>query len=120
MPHAHYQHPTLGASWCMRCQCSFVKEFAALRKKVERDPSNTGLMMFANLIHALRDCVSLLRERKHDAILTEVLGIKLWGAPPVRIGYCFVSAAACPALRVRALLIWCHACKHAHTLTSAW
>lgn len=63
--------------------CSFVKEFTALRRKVERDPSNTGLMMLANLINALRDCVSLLRERKHDAILSEVLGIKLWGAPPV-------------------------------------
>ncbi|KAJ9509497.1 hypothetical protein QJQ45_001961 [Haematococcus lacustris] len=60
---------------------SFVKEFASLRKKVERGTASEQLL--ANLIHALKNCVSILRERKHDSILTEVLGIKLWEALPV-------------------------------------
>ncbi|KAL6758121.1 RNA polymerase I-specific transcription initiation factor RRN3-domain-containing protein, partial [Haematococcus lacustris] len=51
------------------------------RKKVERGTASEQLL--ANLIHALKNCVSILRERKHDSILTEVLGIKLWEALPV-------------------------------------
>lgn len=53
---------------------------------MEREPSDAGIMMLTNLINALKCCVSLLRERKHDSILSEVLGIKLWPASPVSLG----------------------------------
>lgn len=63
-----------------------MREFAALRKKAELSPSDMELHMLTQLLHALRNLVSLLRERTHDALLAEVLGIKLWHATPVRWG----------------------------------
>jgi len=39
--------------------------------------------MLTNLLHTLKDLVSLLRERTHDALMAEILGIKLWNTAPV-------------------------------------
>ncbi len=36
------------------------------------------------LLQALTSCVSALRERKHDALLSEVLSFKLWKCSQVR------------------------------------
>ena len=63
--------------------CSLVKQFAALRKKAETNPTDTDLQMLTNLINALKNMVSMLRERTHDALLSEILGIKLWNTAPV-------------------------------------
>ena len=40
--------------------------------------------MLANMIHAIKDCTSVLREGKHDKLLNEVLGINLWNCMQVR------------------------------------
>ena len=50
---------------------------------MEREPSEAVFVMMANLILALRDCVSTIREGRHDKIVGEVLGMKLWGSAPV-------------------------------------
>uniref|UniRef100_A0A7S3QYM0 Uncharacterized protein n=1 Tax=Dunaliella tertiolecta TaxID=3047 RepID=A0A7S3QYM0_DUNTE len=64
---------------------NFVKEFSALRKKAEQSGSELEVKMLTNLLHTLKNLVSLLRERTHDALMSEVLGIKLWNtAPEVR------------------------------------
>lgn len=60
-----------------------MKELATHRKKLERNSDVANLPLLANLIHAIKDCVASLRERKHDALLNEVLGIRLWGSPLV-------------------------------------
>lgn len=63
---------------------SLAKELATLRRKSERDRGElTTVHLLSNMIHALKDCVSALRERKHDALLNEILIIKLWACHPV-------------------------------------
>lgn len=84
---------------------SLAKELAALRRKSERDRGElTTVHLLSNMIHALKDCVSALRERKHDALLNEILIIKLWACHPVR---CLAMQAAslqrCRALQCRLL-----------------
>jgi hypothetical protein len=63
---------------------SFVKEFGTLRRKAEHSGSELEVQMLTNLLNTLKNLVSLLRERTHDALMSEVLGIKLWSTAPVR------------------------------------
>lgn len=62
-----------------------MKELASLRKKVEQGGAGDAeLSMLAGLITTLKDLVTQLKERAHDALLSEVLGIKLWCTHTVR------------------------------------
>lgn len=70
---------------CVYLPCSFVKEFGALRRKAEHSGSTLEVQMLTNLLHTLKNLVSLLRERTHDALMSEILGIKLWSTAPVRV-----------------------------------
>lgn len=53
---------------------------------MEREPSDAGLHMLANMLHAVKDCVSSLKERKHDTLINEMFAIRLWSCPSVRWG----------------------------------
>lgn len=59
--------------------CSLVKELSSLRKKAcDKNALEAAVHLLANMIHAIKDCTSVLRERKHDTLLNEVLGINMW------------------------------------------
>eukprot|EP00798_Chlamydomonas_sp_ICE-L_P000589 gene589-2011_t len=56
----------------------FLREFRSLRKRNEKEHDEATELMLTNLILALLDCVSVVKERKHDKMVSEVLGIQLW------------------------------------------
>ncbi len=58
-----------------------------MRRRAEKEGPAGGdvVPLLTNFIVVLKDFVSLFRERHHEAILGEVLGIKIWTAAPVRL-----------------------------------
>ncbi|GFR40492.1 hypothetical protein Agub_g1060 [Astrephomene gubernaculifera] len=53
------------------------------RIRVEQEPGNEeAAMQLSTLIGAIASNVSAIRERKHETLVSEVLGIKLWNAAP--------------------------------------
>lgn len=77
----------------------FVKELASVKRKVQEaethDDDEAALGM-AHMMAALAACVSGLHERKHEALIREVLSTNLWQCPQVR------SASASHCVRWRA------------------
>ncbi|KXZ57030.1 hypothetical protein GPECTOR_1g930 [Gonium pectorale] len=54
------------------------------RKRVENEPENEeAVLQLSTLICAVTANVSAIRERKHEAIVSDILGIKLWSTAPV-------------------------------------
>jgi len=96
-PHAHPHLPSL------------VRDLGILKRRLEADVGDSEAeFSLAQLLRALTGCVSALRERKHDALLAEVLGIRLWLVPRVsraargsawggrlRAAACFRRGACC-------------------------
>lgn len=63
--------------------CSFVKEFASVKRKAEDAADMDACIGLRHILEALAACVTSLRERKHDALLREVLGINLYRSSQV-------------------------------------
>ena len=61
-----------------------MKQLVTLRKRVLQCPDEGTVASLLALIGALKDSVSALKERKHDSLLGEVLGIPLWTCHEVR------------------------------------
>lgn len=85
-----------------QCLCSLVREIRQLKEQValgadaaaadgaaaEADPEENpeaalAVAQLANMLRALASHVSLLHERTHEALLSQVLGLQLWTAPQV-------------------------------------
>ncbi len=62
---------------------SLVREFAAARKKSEREPGPVTWQRLEVYINTLKEYVSLIREHQHESLLAEVLGIKFRTTGPV-------------------------------------
>lgn len=76
---------------------SFVKELSAVKRKVEEQQDEEACLGLCHIMQSLTACVSVVRERKHDALVRELLSISLWKCPQVgcmkQWAVCF---AACP------------------------
>ncbi|GLC47104.1 hypothetical protein PLESTF_001444200 [Pleodorina starrii] len=56
------------------------------RKRVEQEPDNEeAVTQLVTLIGSISANVSSIHERKHEAVVADVLGIKLWNSAPVVI-----------------------------------
>jgi hypothetical protein len=64
--------------------CSLVKQLAALRRKVGDVADEDAQRSMCGLLMALTSSVSALKEGKHEAVLSEVLSIRLWSCCQVR------------------------------------
>lgn len=74
-----------------------------LKRRLEADATDREAeFSLAQLLRAVTGCVSSLRERKHDALLSEVLGIRVWLMPRVGFGGRFGSRTA-PARRQQSM-----------------
>lgn len=72
--------------------CSFVKELQALRHKLEAGHDAAADFSLVSLVRALRDNAGAIKEGAHDAVLTTVLSISLWGCSSVSV--CLVGLLA--------------------------
>ncbi|KAG2498036.1 hypothetical protein HYH03_003797 [Edaphochlamys debaryana] len=53
------------------------------RKRVEQEPENEeAVLQLTTLILSVTANVSAIGERKHEALVSDILGIRLWGATP--------------------------------------
>lgn len=58
---------------------SLVRDLAGFKRRVEADSQDVeACFALVQLLQAVTGSVSVLRERKHDALLAEVLGIRMW------------------------------------------
>ncbi|KAI8468899.1 MAG: RNA polymerase I-specific transcription initiation factor RRN3-domain-containing protein [Monoraphidium minutum] len=58
---------------------NLVRDLAALKRRLEADDGDAeASFSLTQLLRALGGCVATLRERKHDALLGEVLGLRMW------------------------------------------
>ena len=71
---------------------SLVKQLAALRRKLGNVADEDDEQMMCGLLMALTSSVSALKEGKHEAVLSEVLSIKLWSCCQVT-EYALLGAA---------------------------
>ncbi|KIY94835.1 hypothetical protein MNEG_13126 [Monoraphidium neglectum] len=61
---------------------TLVRDLSLLKRRLEADPGDCEAeFSLAQLLRALTGCVSSLRERRHDALLAEVLGMRVWALP---------------------------------------
>jgi hypothetical protein len=90
--------------------CSLVRELRQLKEQValsaahelqaqqeadEAEPDEAAMVavqQLANMLLALSAHVSLLHERLHEALLTQILGLQLWTLPQVSAQICPCSA----------------------------
>ena len=63
--------------------CSVVKEVSRLAAEVQAGREDGQAQHLSSLLDALTSHVSLLNEREHDALLTQVLGVSCWVGPQV-------------------------------------
>ena len=65
---------------------NLVKELGSMRKKLEKPKGIEDVatsQLLTNMLTAITGNVSSLRERRHDSLLNEVLGIKIWSCQPI-------------------------------------
>ncbi|GBF88999.1 hypothetical protein Rsub_01498 [Raphidocelis subcapitata] len=61
---------------------TLVRDLVVLKRRLEADSADCEAeFSLAQLLRALTGCVSSLRERKHEALLAEVLSIRVWLMP---------------------------------------
>ena len=92
--------------------CSLVRELRQLKQQVALSAASElqaaehgaaddvgadeeavpAVQQLANMLVALSAHVSLLHERLHEALLTQILGLQLWTAPQVGVLPCVLCA----------------------------
>lgn len=86
-------------------QVALSADAAELGGAAEQEDAGAELAVqqLANMLVALSGHVSLLHERLHEALLSQVLGIELWTAPQVRSESCpvLVTLWPCPCVDAR-------------------
>ena len=65
---------------------NLVREVSQLRRKYETRRDAQTEFGLTSMIKALSSSITYLRERKHEALVSEVLAIKLWACSQVRTG----------------------------------
>lgn len=76
--------------------CSLVNQVRSIKGLALGGKDEEQAEHLTSILDALTACVSTLHERKHEALLNEVLNIPIWTASPVRavpsLGY-FTNSA---------------------------
>lgn len=68
----------------MWSNCRLLRSFSDFKKRVERDPSDEATAIYlAELVRAITGNVSVIKERKHETLVAEILAVKLWTVPKV-------------------------------------
>ena len=65
--------------------CRLKGLLAECRKRAELDPADDeAVLQLSTLIASVTANVSAIREGKHQALVSDILGIRVWSAAPVR------------------------------------
>ena len=64
-----------------------VQQAATLASRVAGGGDPTAPQQLINLLKALTGCLSLLRQRVHDDLLAQALGVSLWSCAQVRLAH---------------------------------
>ena len=81
-----------------------VQQAVTLAARVAGGADALAAQQLVNLLRALTGCLSLLRQRVHDELLAQALGVSLWSCAQVQPSVSrdpILSLCYCPVIRAR-------------------